>query len=251
MKLSPSAFCLLAPPIVADVPGVSARSLAIAALAGAALLLCGCIASGEGRAIDSESGQPIAGVRVLFKCEVATNIESSRTLDEFVSITDERGVYRFSLSQTRRCDHGVLRASKPGYVVMSFPFELVWNSVGGYTFQLAPEAEATMRRLRILHGATVKTAANARTAPFESPKAEYEWTYLRFMQSKTIASTPGEKAFVVENYCARLAALDGHLSPQERAAFLGRKEWVSVGSQTFQVTFDYAEQVAAWCKASV
>lgn len=224
--------------------------LAPAALAVAAVLLCGCIEAGEGRAIDSESGRPINGVHVLFKCEVGTNIESSRTVDEFESITDERGVYRFSLSQTRRCDHGVLRASKPGYVVMSFPFELVWKSVDGYTFQLAPEAEATLRRLRILHGTTVKTAANARTAPFESPKAEYEWTYLRFMQSKTIARTPGEKAFVVENYCGRLAALDGQLSPQERAGFLGRKEWVSVGSQTFQVTFDHAAQVAAWCKAS-
>jgi hypothetical protein len=237
---------------MADLPNVPARltpGLATAALAVASVLLCGCIEPGEGRAIDSESGQPIAGVQVLFKCEIGTNIESSRTLAEIESITDERGIYRFSRSQTRRCDHGVLRASKPGYVLMSFPFELVWKSVGGYTFQFAPEAEATLRRLRILHGATVKTAANARTAPFESPKAEYEWIYLRFMQSKTIASTPGEKAFVVESYCARLAALDGQLSPQERAGFLGRKEWVSVGPQTFQVTFDHAAQVAAWCKA--
>jgi len=219
-------------------------------LAAATFLLCGCIEPGEGRAIDSESGQPLAGVHVLFARADRVNIESSRTIDEFESVTDERGVYRFSRSQTGQCDHGVLRASKPGYVLMSSPFELVWNTVAGYTFQFAPEAEATLRRLRILHSATVKTAENAGTAPFESPNAEYEWTYLRFMQSKTIASTPREKAFVVENYCARLAALDGRLSAQERAAFLGRKEWVSVGPQTFQVSFDHATQVTAWCKGA-
>ncbi len=230
-------------------PAHSIKCVALVVLAAAAALLCGCIEAGEGLAIDSESGQPIAGAQVVFQCEVGTNIESSRTIAEFESITDERGVYRFSQSQTRRCDHGVLRARKPGYELMSSPFELVWKSVDGYTFQFAPQAEATLRRLRILHSATVKNAANARTDPFASPQAEYEWTYLRFMQSKAIAGTPREKAFVMENYCARLAALDRRLAPAERAAFLGRKQWVNVGSQTFQATFDHTAEVAAWCKA--
>lgn len=196
--------------------------------------------------IDSETGQPIAGAHVLFKCEVAANIESWRTIAVLDAVTDQNGVYRFGRSDTWKCDSGVLLARKAGYESLSGN-ELIWHTVGGYTFQLAPAAEATLRRLKIVHRATIKDDKNANTHPFSSPGAEYQWVYLRFMQSRSIAKTPAENAFVVQSYCARLAALHANLSPAERGQLVNKEEWVTLPSTALRVRFDHEANVVAYC----
>ncbi len=99
------------------------------------LIVAGCIEPGEGRVFDSETGLPIADARVRFQCQVGVNLESWRTIAVLEAVTDKNGVYRFGRSDTRKCDSGVLSASKAGYESLSAD-ELIWRTVGGYTFQL-------------------------------------------------------------------------------------------------------------------
>lgn len=196
--------------------------------------------------VDSETGRPIADVRVRFRCQVGVNLESWRTIAVLDAVTDQNGVYRFGPSDTWKCDSGVLSANKAGYESLSAD-ELIWRTVGGYTFQLAPAAEATLRRLKILHSATIKDEKNAHTHPFSSPGAEYQWVYLRFMQSRSIAKTPGENAFIAQSYCARLAALHANLSPAERGQLVNKEEWVTMPSTALRVRFDHEANVVAYC----
>lgn len=225
----------------------AARSLrAAAALVFLGFVVAGCIESGQGRVIDSETGQPIADAHVRFECQVGVNIESWRTIDVLEAVTDQNGVYRFNRSDTWKCDSGVLSANKAGYESLS-ENELIWHTVGGYTFQLAPAAEATLRRLKILYRATIKDEKNAKTYPFSSPGAEYQSMYLRFMQSRSIAKTPAENAFVVQNYCPRLAALHANLSPAELEQLVNKEEWVRLPSTALRVRFDHEANVVAYC----
>jgi hypothetical protein len=227
-------------------PVSAAGILRTAAAFAVGLIVAGCIEPGEGRVVDSETGRPIAAASVRFRCQVGVNLESWKTIAVLETVTDQNGAYRFGSSDTWKCDSGVLSANKAGYESLS-PDELIWRTVGGYTFQLAPAAEATLRRLKILHSATIKDATNARTHPFSSPGAEYQWVYLRFMQSRSIAKTPDANAFIAQNYCARLAALHATLSPAERAQLVNKEEWVTMPSTALRVRFDHEANVVAYC----
>jgi hypothetical protein len=121
-----------------------------------ALALGGCnqIAPGQGRVLDTETNLPIAGVEVNFDCQVGVNLESSRTLRNASVLTDDQGVYRFTRAHVRGCEFGTLSAQKAGYENLSGK-ESVWHTLDGYGFYLAPQAEATMRRLKLIHSATV------------------------------------------------------------------------------------------------
>ena len=213
-----------------------------------AIVLAGCIEAGVGRVIDSETKLPIAGAEVRFECQASANIESWRTLRLVVPVTDDKGFYRFSRWDLLGCEAGYLSARKKGYVSLSGS-EIIWHTVNGYVFQMAPEADAKLRILKLMHGATVRTERNARSTAFSSTRAEYHSIYFSFINSRNISVTPREKAFVIENYCARLTGLYERLSPQDRVEIAREKEMVTTQMPMGWATIDHEAQVVAYCKA--
>lgn len=216
-----------------------------------ALALGGCngIGPGQGRVLDTETNQPIAGVELRFDCQVGHNIESYRTLRIVSVFTNDQGVYRFTNRDVSGCQFGSLSPYKTGYENMSGK-ELIWHSLDGYVFQLAPQAEATMRRLKIIHSATIKNASNAATHPFSSPKAEYGWVFFRFIDSRNMAKTDRERQFVKDSYCSRLIGLDERLSPAERDEITREREMVHTDSSAAWMTIDHGKEVLGTCNGA-
>jgi hypothetical protein len=217
--------------------------------AGLTLEFAGNVHSGKGQVVDSKTGLPMAGVVMLFDCKTSSGLEGWRTLRSVSAETNAKGVFRFTLWDLRGCDIGSLSAYKKGYVNLTGS-RLIWiaGSVDGSIFEMAPEADANLRRLEIMHTATVKNADNANTSPFESTRAEYHWVYFRFIDSKPLARTPDEKAFVVENYCARLRDLYKALSPEQRIELAKEKEMVRTRMPVNWHAIDHAGEVIAYCK---
>jgi hypothetical protein len=217
--------------------------------AGLTFEFAGNVHSGKGQVVDSKTGLPMAEVLMLFECQTSSGPHGWRTLRQVNAETDAKGVFRFNLWDLRGCEIGSLSAYKKGYVNLSGS-ALIWidGSVGGYKFEMAPEADANLRRLEIMHTAAVKNADNANTSPFESTRAEYHWVYFRFIDSKPLARTPDEKAFVVENYCARLRDLYKSLSPEERLELAKEKEMRQRMGRVGMHAIDHAGEVIAYCK---
>jgi hypothetical protein len=217
--------------------------------AGLTLEFAGNVHSGKGQVVDSKTGLPMAEVEMLFKCETSSGLENWRTLRWVSAETNAKGVFHFNLWDLRGCDIGSLSAHKEGYVNLTGS-QLIWiaGSVDGYIFEMAPEADANLRRLEIMHNATVKRADNADTSPFESTRAEYHWVYFRFIDSKLYARTTLEKEFVVENYCERLADLYKALSPEQRIELAKEKEMVATRMPVNWHAIDHAGEVIAYCK---
>jgi len=202
----------------------------------------GPIEPGEGRVIDSETGRPIEGVQVRLNCQVGI-IHGTQTLRNILAVTDGNGTFRFSRSNVRGCGSVSLSVRKDGYVSF-FESEISYHTVDGHVLQMTPQAEATMRTLKYWH-----RAAAGPPQP-SSAMERYHRIYPHFINSKHIAGTPREEAFVSENYCALLADLHLQMSPQERIWIAGQKTTVTRQSPPKPVAFDHEGQVVAFCKAA-
>jgi hypothetical protein len=217
-------------------------AMAVVALAVLASVLIAGLDYGEGKVVSTETGLPIAGVEVQFECEKG-KLHGSELVRVATSVTGADGIYRFGWSDIRGCDRGVLRVKRHGYVGFP-PSEIIWRSVAGHVFHMAPEEEAVMRTMKFWLSAT-QPAGSLRSHP--TPKAEYEYVYFRFLNSRNVARTPREKSFVVESYCARLLGLYGKLTPPERDELRSKKEMITTRSPARWETIDHEGQVAVAC----
>lgn len=203
------------------------------------------MAGGVGTVLDLLTNEPIPNARVTLECLRQRFGHGFDKVRDVVVTTDASGQFQFSRLDVWGCDFGYVHAKKEGYAETA-SVDIRY----GYTdyehipsrISLTPVAELNMQALRYEHA-----MASGR---YSSGAHEYLSVYKAFLQSKLIAETPREKAFVTEKYCSRLIALYASLSREDKEGMQPYTIEYGWKGMRHRGRVDHEKEVALWCGRS-
>jgi hypothetical protein len=172
---------------------------------------------GSGQVLDFRSKQPIAGATLTLGCQKSNLIHGSRLLREVTTTSDAGGRYEFPRGTTNGCSYVVLHASKTGYeelegtglaITMGFG-----SSVPKFAHLVAHHDLVPLKLDQYLSNSRAERISPK--GPY--PEADYSTVAIPFEESKAIATSAAQVAWVRAHYCDRLKVLYAALNDQERA----------------------------------
>lgn len=196
----------------------------------------GDIAPTAGKVVSITTGEPVAGATVTFECSRGRFLHGFETVRARTMMTGPDGTFAISLGDVLGCSFVSLQVDKAGYDHFGH---------GGAKYvptqvRLTPDADVVMVRL---------SSINPTRSIYQSTAARYYAFYAAFFESKRIAKTERERAFVSATYCPAMTQLYAALAEPERAALRGRGVMFAWKSFNGTGTVDHENEVVPYCGA--
>jgi len=197
----------------------------------AVTLVGACAAIPRGGVVyEIRSKQPIAGAAVEVECR-QYQLHGTRLIRTARRDSASDGKYQFDAADVSDCDVILAHVSKEGYVdasqildsAIKVPF-VVSSAVPSFMYLSAAD---DVHRLR-LEGLLIESKSEIVWAtPDSEAWAAFVTIHQPFLRSRYIATTPEERAWVRDRYCARLEQRWEALTADKRAeaAKLGYADW--------------------------
>jgi hypothetical protein len=202
-----------------------------------------------GRAVDWTTQQPVAGAQVVFDCSAdATNrIEGHDHLRTVIHLTDSEGRYQFSSSDLQGCTLFRFIGSKVGYsgATPSADDVLAGRHIPRLLIFVAQSDQAFFD----LQGRAPRPDLHVRIAKTGeiSEVGDYHQWFRAFYESKRIATTEREIAYVHQQFCAELRDRFAKLSDEDKLSVEQTHISFAYGGRSWSGRMSYDQEVVPYC----
>jgi hypothetical protein len=187
--------------------------------------------AGSGRALDQDTNEPIAGVRMTLYCSRPSGIESEVLIRKVTRITDDAGLYSFSTSDRFGCMITRISGEKEGYQPNRS------NVVSDYLGRTIPTIEYFVSNSSWLSLELQRITHELALTPGATALQTYETWFTALDKAKRVAAKPNEISFVREHYCPPLVTAYASVTAidKEKMARILVRQYLDENGQSHEV----------------
>ena len=217
------------------------------------MFLGGCVTSGSGLVIDSETNKSIANAIVVEKCYRSNGYHGSRHVRDVTKTSNMNGEFSFSISDVFGCGSAYFHASKEGYIEttgLHSGYHICGHGITQSCYNSVPKkiyltklTDENMVKLRALCSTNIKAfpLSSLKIPVPDRPEesrlyhGEYRVQYQNFIKAIEIAKTESEINYVKECHCNSLIDRFNKANPDDFKSLATS----NINLNTHQLVADY------------